>query len=47
MLRAGHVTQELEEKIEKAFAVHYFFGSWTPQTAENKDNYPHHQNISL
>jgi mannosyltransferase OCH1-like enzyme len=24
----GYETKEMEEKIEKAFAVHYFFGSW-------------------
>ncbi|GHS98508.1 hypothetical protein FACS189421_07240 [Bacteroidia bacterium] len=25
-------TQSLEDKVEKAFAIHYFFGSWMPQT---------------
>jgi mannosyltransferase OCH1-like enzyme len=35
LLQAGGVTKELEGKVEKAFAVHYFFGSWTSQTAEN------------
>jgi mannosyltransferase OCH1-like enzyme len=28
----GHETEEMEAKIEKAFAVHYFFGSWILQT---------------
>jgi len=32
MLQAGYVTEEIEEKVEKAFAIHYFLGSWTPQT---------------
>ena len=36
MLRMGFQTAEMEENIEKSFAIHYFFGSWTPQTAEGK-----------
>jgi mannosyltransferase OCH1-like enzyme len=32
----GHETKEMEEKIEKAFAVHYFFGSWVSQTVVEK-----------
>jgi mannosyltransferase OCH1-like enzyme len=36
MLRRGLVTAELEEKVEKAFAIHYFFGSWSPQTEKGK-----------
>ena len=27
----GRETPEMEEKAKKAFAVHYFFGSWYPQ----------------
>jgi len=30
-LIAGKETAEMEEKVEKAFAVHYFFGSWVKQ----------------
>jgi hypothetical protein len=29
----GHETEELEAKLEKSFAVHYFFGSWVSQAA--------------
>ncbi|MDR2773644.1 MAG: glycosyl transferase [Tannerella sp.] len=29
----GYETEELEAKLEKSFAVHYFFGSWVSQTA--------------
>ncbi|MCL2651594.1 MAG: hypothetical protein FWD60_11310 [Candidatus Azobacteroides sp.] len=36
MLRTGKVTKKLEEKVEKAFAIHYFFGSWTSQTNEDR-----------
>jgi len=36
MLRTGHSTTELTEKVEKAFAIHYFFGSWSDQTVEGK-----------
>ncbi|MDR2057980.1 MAG: glycosyl transferase [Dysgonamonadaceae bacterium] len=28
----GRETKEIENKIELAFAIHYFFGSWVPQT---------------
>jgi hypothetical protein len=28
----GHETEDMEAKIEKAFAVHYFWGSWVSQT---------------
>jgi len=31
MFIEGRETPEMEEKIEKAFAVHYFWGSWYPQ----------------
>jgi hypothetical protein len=31
-LIAGNETAEMEEKVEKAFAIHYFLGSWIPQT---------------
>ena len=27
----GDVSPEMEEKVEKAFAIHYFWGSWYPQ----------------
>ena len=37
MLRTSHTTVELEEKVEKAFAIHYFFGSWTEQTNEGRE----------
>ena len=37
MLREGRVTEGLEEKVEKAFAIHYFFGSWTEQTNEGRE----------
>jgi len=30
-LIAGKETAEIEEKVEKAFAVHYFLGSWFKQ----------------
>ena len=36
MLRAGKANQEVARKIDNAFAVHYFFGTWTEQTAEGK-----------
>jgi mannosyltransferase OCH1-like enzyme len=36
MLRAGKEYPEVIEKMEKAFAIHYFFGTWTDQTAEGK-----------
>jgi mannosyltransferase OCH1-like enzyme len=36
MLQAGYITEEVEKKVEKAFAIHYFLGSWTPQTTESK-----------
>jgi mannosyltransferase OCH1-like enzyme len=32
----GLETEEIVEKIEKAFAVHYFFGSWISQTIEQQ-----------
>ena len=32
MLQIGKETIGSEIKIEKAFAIHYFFGSWLPQT---------------
>jgi len=35
-LRRGLVTKELDEKVEKAFAIHYFFGSWTTQAVNAK-----------
>lgn len=28
MLVKGKVTDEISAKIEKAYAIHYFFGSW-------------------
>jgi hypothetical protein len=34
----GVETEELDDKIKKAFAVHYFFGSWLPQTANNSSS---------
>ena len=30
----GRKSDEIEDKIENAFAIHYFFGSWVPQTKE-------------
>jgi len=30
-LLAGIKTKEIEEKIEKCFAIHYYFNSWLPQ----------------
>jgi len=30
-LITGKETIEMEEKVEKAFAIHYFFGSWNIQ----------------
>ena len=36
MLRTGRPLPELIKKVEKAFAIHYFFGSWSPQTTEGK-----------
>ena len=35
-LRSGHAHPDVLKKVEKAFAIHYFFGSWSPQTAEGK-----------
>jgi mannosyltransferase OCH1-like enzyme len=31
-LITGNTTEKMEEKVEKAFAIHYFLGSWYPQT---------------
>ncbi len=31
MITNNQITQNIEEKVEKAFAIHYFFGSWTSQ----------------
>ncbi|GHT19378.1 hypothetical protein AGMMS4957_03790 [Bacteroidia bacterium] len=36
ILRTGHPTPAIADKIEKAFAIHYFFNSWISQTAEGK-----------
>jgi mannosyltransferase OCH1-like enzyme len=36
MLRTAHLHPDVLKKIENAFAIHYFFGSWTEQTAEGK-----------
>lgn len=36
MLRTGNEHPEVIKKIENAYAVHYFFGSWSPQTSEGK-----------
>jgi mannosyltransferase OCH1-like enzyme len=36
MLRSGHARPDVLKKVEKAFAIHYCFGSWRPQTAEGK-----------
>ncbi|MDR1368827.1 MAG: hypothetical protein LBJ72_01685, partial [Dysgonamonadaceae bacterium] len=33
----GHETEEMEVKLEKAFAVHYFFGSWVSQTVTGEN----------
>jgi mannosyltransferase OCH1-like enzyme len=35
-LRTGHARENVLKKVEKAFALHYFFGSWTPQTTKGK-----------
>ena len=34
-LTAGIETKEVEEKVEKAFAIHYFFDSWLSQYSDN------------
>ncbi len=31
MIVRGQATQEIEDKVEKAFAIHYFLGSWFSQ----------------
>jgi len=36
MLRTGHAQPDVLKKVEKAFAIHYCFGSWWPQTTEGK-----------
>jgi len=36
MLRTGHAPVEVINKVQKAFAIHYFWGSWSPQTKESK-----------
>ena len=36
MLRTGHARPDVLKKVEKAFAIHYCFGSWRPETAEGK-----------
>ncbi len=36
MILRGQETQEIEDKVEKAFAIHYFLGSWVPQTSEER-----------
>ena len=36
MLRVGHAQPDIIEKVEKAFAIHYFMGTWSPQTSEGK-----------
>ena len=38
LLRHGLLSEEITNRIESAFAIHYFFGSWVPQTAENAIN---------
>lgn len=30
-LISGKITKEMDEKVEKAIALHYFLGSWLPQ----------------
>ena len=27
----GHISKEMEKKIEKSFAIHYYYNSWIPQ----------------
>jgi len=36
MLRTGHAPSEVIRKVQKAFAIHYFWGSWTEQTINAK-----------
>jgi len=36
MLRTGHAPKDVLKKVERAFAIHYCFGSWRPETAEGK-----------
>ena len=36
MLCQGHARTEVLQKIEKAFAIHYCFGTWRYQTSEGK-----------
>ncbi|MFV0396697.1 MAG: glycosyltransferase family 32 protein [Bacteroidales bacterium] len=33
---SGDVTSEIEERVEKAFAIHYFLGSWLDQTKDGE-----------
>ena len=37
MLRAGKGHPDVIGKMEKAFAIHYFLGTWTEQTTEGKN----------
>ena len=34
----GNQTVEIENKVEKAYAVHYFFGSWISKTLSEEKN---------
>jgi len=36
MLRTGQKHPDVMKKIENAFAIHYFMGSWSPQTVDIK-----------
>jgi len=35
MLRTGHARPDVLNKVGKAFAIHYFFGTWSSQTIES------------
>ena len=39
-LISGVETPEMEKKVEKAFAIHYFLGSWTEQTEPDRTGKP-------
>jgi len=36
MLRINHIRPDILKKAENAFAIHYYFSSWVPQTKEGK-----------
>lgn len=38
MLFNDETTPEIEAKIEKSYAIHYFLGSWVEQTSKNKES---------